>query len=84
MKYKKHHRRQTLLYYHYFYIAVTTAAYLRLYSQMSSVEGETEMKQMLFSASSVRFELSACYVSTAKFINAHFMQSLSSQAQTVW
>lgn len=36
---------------------------------------------MSFSASSVRFELSVCCVSTAKFIN---VQSLSSQAQTVW
>lgn len=61
----------------------TSLSLLLLYSKMSSVDGETEMKQMLFSASSVRFKLSACYVSTAKFINAHSMQSPSSHAQTV-
>lgn len=44
---------------------------------------EAEMKWISFSASSVRFKLSVSYVSTAKFINAHFMQSRSSQAQTV-
>lgn len=45
--------------------------------------GEAGVKRTSFSASSVRFKLSVSYVSTAKFINAHFMQSLSSQAQTV-
>lgn len=42
--------------------------------------GEAGVKRTSFSASSVRFELSVSYVSTAKFINAHFMQSLSCQA----
>lgn len=54
MKYKKHHRRETRQHLtntcilSLIYIAVATAACLRLYSKMSSVEGETEMKQMLF------------------------------------
>ena len=50
------------------------------------IHGQTEagMKQASFSASSETFKLSVSYIRAAKFINAHFMQSLSSQAQTVW